>query len=589
MKSNNGIAIVTALLIMVVVGLLATGGALVTRMELNIARNDASSLQAHYAAQAGLQKYKTMLFQYFRYLETLPPGENPERTACFDRMGSGMDLDRDGTEEHVWSGGTITFAEEEVKNSDGEVIGTYAVTIHRDSKNNHQFTITSRGKSNGARATVRSTLLVENTGVLENAIFTGQGQMNEYLNGGVTIRGGVYVVGTEDDPNTSIDESNNTVVGANGNFSMLNDYDLTNGNYEAMRYRVSSGNRTAANLCSSLRVDNGRVELNGSVKLGDPANWLLGVYVGDEPDDLIVNETLEQCTDNKGICSEIGRFTLDLTEGGAPEFPELTNAPDPDSDCTASTWSGCIFDEAMGNGLAITREVLSDGTPVVYFDNPSAPGTLSPGCETFLESSLLSFSNTAVDCTYEDPTGVWHGFRYGTGNGWSTAKLEVFGTVSLQGYDVKFDWPTDYIAKTMNSATDVDWNASFAVEANDGGAGGGIDINQNLLTSSADANHLFPNHVLGLVAEGNVYQRAANVMAPIYAGETFRIIKGNKLLGSVVSNMFCTTSAGDSNDCNAGQNAEVIYVNTGHNKPKIMQYVDSAGIPLFKVLSYERR
>ncbi|HEX7005088.1 MAG TPA: pilus assembly PilX N-terminal domain-containing protein [Trueperaceae bacterium] len=589
MRSDKGIAIITALLIMVVVGLLATGGALVTRMELNIARNDASSLQAHYAAQAGLQKYKTILFQYFRFLETISGTQNPERTACFDRMGTGMDIDRDGSEEYLWSGGEITFAEEWVKNSSGEEVGSYVVTIHRDSGNKNMFTIESKGRSNGARATVRSTLLVENTGVLENAIFTGQGQTNQYLNGGVTIRGGVYVVGDENNPN-------NTVIGANGNFSMLNEYDLTNGNYEAMRYRVSDGNRVADNLCASLRVDNGQVELNGSVKLGDPSNWLLGVYIGDSQEDLKVTDTLLQCVENKGICSEIGRFTLDLSEGGAPKFPLLGDEPAEESGCTEATWSDCIFQSGLKNGLVVAH-VASTGAGYPLFGSTGAQDGVSDECEDFLSDPLLVFSNSAVDCTYTDANGVLQGFRYTTSNGWSSASFQVYGTVSLHGYDVKFDWPVEYVAKTLNGPTEADvedWNASFVVEANGSGAGGGIDINQNFLTSDDEIDitgkkRLFPDHVLGLVAEGEVYQRAANVMAPVYAGDTFRIIKGNKILGSVVANKFCTTSAGDSIDCNAGQNAEVIYVNTGHNKPDIMQYVDSAGIPLFKVLSYERR
>jgi len=92
------------------------------------------------------------------------------------------------------------------------------------------------------------------------------------------------------------------------------------------------------------------------------------------------------------------------------------------------------------------------------------------------------------------------------------------------------------------------------------------------------------------VAERNVYQRGRYVTAPIYAGGTFRIVRQNVLVGSVVSNEFCTTSAGNQTSCNAGQSAEVVFVNTGANKPRPLQLLDrTAGRYAFLVLSYERR
>jgi hypothetical protein len=61
-------------------------------------------------------------------------------------------------------------------------------------------------------------------------------------------------------------------------------------------------------------------------------------------------------------------------------------------------------------------------------------------------------------------------------------------------------------------------------------------------------------------------------------------------VGSVVSNEFCTTSAGNQTSCNAGQSAEVVFVNTGANRPRSLQLLDrTAGRYAFLVLSYERR
>jgi hypothetical protein len=101
---------------------------------------------------------------------------------------------------------------------------------------------------------------------------------------------------------------------------------------------------------------------------------------------------------------------------------------------------------------------------------------------------------------------------------------------------------------------------------------------------------LFPEHVLGLVVEKDLYQKGRYMAAPVYAGGTFRIVKQNVLMGSVMSNEFCTTSAGNQTSCAAGQSAEVIFVNTGANKPRILRLVDRvAGRYAFLILSYERR
>lgn len=108
--------------------------------------------------------------------------------------------------------------------------------------------------------------------------------------------------------------------------------------------------------------------------------------------------------------------------------------------------------------------------------------------------------------------------------------------------------------------------------------------------------------MLAFVAENDFFQVADFLMAPIYAGGTYRIFSDNTLVGSVVSNYFCTTGAGgatkkvikndskaSSDKCNAGQSSEVIYVNTGNNKPDIMQFLDFAAYPGFQVLLTEVR
>jgi len=589
--------------ILVVVGILVAGSFLSTRLELGITRNDTTSIQARYVADAGLEKYKAALFQYYRYVEdSLNDGTaNPTRTACYSRIGEGLDWYRDNTTSLTWNANKIVFNggnSEPVYAADGTtVIGQYRMTLYRDPAQPKLFTLVSEGTSNGARATVRAVLELNNTGVLQQAIFAGHGQANKFVNGGSSIRGGIYVVG---------DAGNQTTVfNSNGNFSELNDYNLTNDSrYAAMVNRVSADNQIADNLCASLRVQYGQVELNGSVKLGDPSNKLLGVFIGQNvSQDLVVNSTLLQCSHTKGICTDNGPSSFDLNADAAPTFPTLDTAPNGTQGCSLGTWRDCIHRDAGDNGLTIS---YNGGTPQV-----TTPGGIalhdSSSCLAALTASgtrTLVFGATAVDCTVKVNASNKYGFEYVPG---TPGSLKVYGTLDFKGFNLQFDQPTQYFAETQRSDGSTVYNASLVVErdtpgATDNSAGGDIDLNANMLTGNTGNYPSYPNHVLAFVAENDVFQGGSSVMAPIYAGGTYRIVSDNTLIGSVVSDYFCTTGAGGSTNqdkknnsktstdkCNAGQNSEVVYVNTGNNKPAIMRYIQFAGIPIFEVRTTETR
>lgn len=588
-ERNSGIALVTALAILVVVGILVAGSFFTTQMELGITRNDATSLQARYVATAGVEKYKAALFQYYRFIEAnYAPGANPSRTACYSRLSEGIDWNRDGTVDHTWTGNKITFGSETVYAADGTTpIGTYVVTLFRDPSNNKLYTLEAKGESNRARATTRATVQLDNTGVLEQAIFSGHGQANKFINGGTTIRGGVYVVGDESSPD-------NTVFTTNGDFSLLNDYDLTQTKYADVVNHVTSDNRKADELCATLRVMDGRVDLNGSVKLGDPNNKLLGVYIGDNiDDDLQINSTLLECASNKGVCADDGPKEFDITREFAPDFPTLDAAPNPEAGCTLSTWRLCIRDEASKYGMVLKAGEVASPAGASW-----ASTDVKTKCLNFLASGPdLTFATTNVDCTVTSG-GTKFGFKYSAGN---PARLDVYGPVDFQGFNLTFSQPVEYYATTVKDGR-TERTATIVSEALSDGTGGDIDLNANMLTGTSGGAPGYPDHTLAFVAENDVFQGGHAVMAPIYAGGTYRIVSDNFLIGSVVSDYFCTTGAGGntnkekknnskaaSDKCNAGQNTEVVYVNTGNNKPDIMRYIEFAGLPVFQVLSTEMR
>jgi hypothetical protein len=564
MRSAKGIALVATLSLLVLIAILVFGTFFTTQLELWITRNDTTSVQAFYAAEAGVQKYKAALFQQYVWQER--NGSVPQTggsTVCYSVFLEGIDWNRNGTldSDERFVSNTMTLATDEpVVDAQGRPVGRYSVELVR-TNNPRIYTLISRGESGGARARVQATVLLETPSPLNVAIFAGSGQANRWLNGGATIRGGIYIVG---DPNNPDQE----VISSNGNFSLLNWYDLRNTrDYGNLGNYVSEANRSATDLCASLRVQYGKISVGGSTQIGEPDNKVKGVFVGRGLQDITGN-AVDVCTRTRGVCTEaIGGFDL----SDPPAFPTL----DGPGGCGAGrSWRTCLREEAA-NSLRIVR-----GSPLPSSWPPLAiPPAPPPSCLTAFSGTTVRLDGQTVDCSYTLPSGAKGGFKYTPGN---PATLEVYGTVVLEGFDLVLNRNTQYVARTGSAQ-----NASLAVLAY-GGQGGNLDIYGNLLPNPTQG--LFPEHVLGLVAEKDVYQRGRYVMAPVYAGGTFRIVQQNVLVGSVVSNEFCTTSAGNQTSCAAGQSAEVVYVNTGANRPRPLQLLDrTAGRYAFLVLSYERR
>ncbi len=560
MRSAKGIALVATLSLLVLIAILVFGTFFTTQLELWITRNDTTSVQAFYAAEAGVQKYKAALFQQYVWQER--NGSVPQTggsTVCYSVFLEGIDWNRNGTldNDERFVSNTMTLATDEpVVDAQGRPVGRYTVTLQR-STTPRIYTLISTGESGGARARVQATVLLETPSPLNVAIFAGSGQANRWLNGGATIRGGIYVVGDPNNPDQY-------VISSNGNFSLLNWYDLTN--YGSLGNFVTEANRRANDLCASLRVQYGKISVGGSTQIGEPNNKVKGVFVGRGLQDITGN-AVGVCTRTRGVCTEaIGGFDL----SDPPAFPTL----DGPGGCGAGkSWRTCLREEAA-SGLRIVR----GSPPSISWPLLAIPPAPPPSCLTAFSGTTVRLDGQTVDCSYTLPSGAKGGFKYTPGY---PATLEVYGTVLLEGFDLVLNRDTQYVARTGSAQ-----NASLAVLAY-GGQGGNLDINGTLLPNPTQG--LFPQHVLGLVAEGDVYQRGQYVTAPIYAGGTFRIVRQNVLVGSAISNEFCTTSAGN-RSCNAGQSAEVVFVNTGANKPKALKFADRvAGRYAFLVLSYERR
>ncbi len=563
MRSQNGIALVTALALLLAMSVLAVGVFFTTQLELWTTRNDTTSVQAFYAAEAGVQKYKAALFNQYIWQEQalLGTAPTPASTVCFSSFAGGIDWNRNGTIDpgESFIGGKMTLARDEpVYDADGNPVGYATVELY-PSNNPKTYTLVSYGTSGGAKARVQATFFIETPSPLNLAIFAGSGAANKWLNGGATIRGGIYVEG---DPNNPDGE----VISANGNFALYNQYDLTQSQYGGLAAFVSQANQKADDLCATLRVRWGQVSVGGSTQIGTPQNKLKGVYVGRGRSDIQGNN-VDVCQSNKGVCTEaLGPFDL----SDPPPFPTL----DGPGGCGGSlSWRDCLRREAS---LRVVRGEPIGWPPATSLAIPPIP---PPSCTQAFAGNTLTLGNSAVDCSYTLPTGERGGFKYTPGN---PGTLEVYGTVVLEGYDVVLTGDLRYRAQTGSTK-----NAGLAVLAQ-GGLGGSLEIGGTFLPDTSLGR--FPEQVLGLVVEKDAYQKGSYVTAPIYAGGTFRIVRQNTLVGSLITNQFCTTSAGDQMSCNAGQSAEIVFVNTAGNRPQALRTIDQlAGRFTFQVLSYERR
>lgn len=579
---QQGFALTTSLIILAIVGALIAGTIFTTQFETNVALNDAAAAQAQYVAQAGLQKYKAVLFQAFRYSEG---GGSGSRFECENSLSTGIDLNRDGAipSDEAWSGDKIALPAESVVDVDGNVIGNYRVTLLRDPNNESRITVVSEGATvsgqgwRQARARAMSTFIIRNSAGTEQAIFAGTGHAMKFFNGNTEVYGGVHIVGDEDSPDS-------VVIDTRGNSRILNGY--TAGDAGSTSSFLVAEAQSADNLCASVRVQYGRVVVDGNAQFGSRDNPLLTVAVGDEPEDLDAKNT--GCDSSKlNVCADsIGIFDL---WDSAPVFPLLDESPGTEL-CPTNTWRTCIRQEADADGMRIT--LTSEGASTVqltgYLANQGL--TLPPDCQSALDAAaagdntLVLGSNT-VDCRVYIGSRAY-GFYYNNGS------LQTFGNINLRGLNLEFTKDVTFTAQSHSSTGEVQNFGALSLEAY-GSEGGTFIAEGNFVTASSQK---FPENVLTLVAERDVKLLGGSsaYTLPAYAGGAFMTASGSRLFGQAIADTFCTVeNSGKSTlECKdkGGSPAKIFFVPTGNNRPASFNAISPmGGIPTFRVEAYELR
>ena len=577
---KDGFALTTSLIIVLVVGALIAGAAFTTQFETRVSLNDAAAAQAQYVAQAGLQKYKAVLFQAFRYNESFGGSSGFE---CENNLSSGIDIFRSGAIEE-WTNHRIVFDREEVLNVDGVPIGSYEVQLVRDPNNHSRITVVSDGETAAgqdwrqANARATATFVIRNSSGTEQAVFAGTGHGMKFFNGNTEVYGGVHIVGDENNPDS-------VVMDTRGNSRILNGY--TSSQTGSTNNFLVSDAQFANNLCASVRVQYGRVVVDGNANFGATSNPLLTVAVGDSPDDLIAANT--DCNDKKlNVCAHnVGIF--DLWED-APVFPELDEVPGTEL-CETSTWRECIRQEAQTDGMILG--IASSGSTTVQLMGSlaSAGASLPPACQSRLDAAAsgnntLVLDNTELDCTVTN-AGRTYGFHYRNGT------LETYGNINLRGLNLQFERDVAYRAESRGPGGTLQNYSALSLESV-GGVGGDFIARGDFVASSTQK---FPENVLTVVAERDVKLLGNNGNArtiPAYAGGEFMMGSGTRLFGQAIADTFCTVSSNAKADATCsdkgGSPAQIFFVPTGSNRPDSFNAISpTGGKPTFRVEAYELR
>lgn len=579
-KSQDGIALVTSLAILTVVSALILGAILTTQVELNLTRNDVTSAQAQYAAQAGLQKYKAALFQAFRWEESRGGSAT---AACENSLSAGINFSRVVGGSIAWVNNRIVLPAETVTDVDGAVIGNYVVTLLRDPSNDSRITVQSVGTTVDSDATRRATskanatFIVRDSSAIEQAVFAGTGHGMKFFNGNTNVFGGIHIVGDVSSPNS-------LVIDAKGTAAVRNSYTAAD---SGAPYFLSTAAHASDNLCASVRVQYGTVQVGGNSSFGSQNKPLLTVAIGDSPSDINVSEDTN-CKGGKGVCAE-SMGTFDLWEN-PPVFPLLDEQPATEFCSAPSTWRQCIRQEADEYGMTL----VSNGSQVSLAGPLANAGlALLPECVAALNSAAKStdgrlvLNSTTLDCTV-----LYAGARYGFEYNAASNSFDLHGNVNLRGLSIVFAKDIKYSAASRASDGTVQSFAGLSLEV--AGGKGGAFIAQGEVVPNAAAGK-FPEVVMTVIAERDAkLLKGGNYALPVYAGGDFMAASGSKLFGQVIADRFCTVPPNGKVDMSCsdkgGSPADIFFVPTGSSRPKSFRAIaPSNGLPTFRVEAYELR
>lgn len=406
-------------------------------------------------------------------------------------------------------------------------IATYATAQYHnpDGSVAHQRTI-----MNINRASTAGNI---NINVWTNAIFAGVQQTGNVINGNVSVHGSVHILGDDavlGDASVVLPD----VMELSGTAGIYNNYDGMPADLESRIIPLgvdADGNET---LEAKFRVKNGMISINGNTSIGEgSANsgskaYMDGVYVGDPDSDDDINWMGNKTTSgipNDGVINSDNGWNTGYDLGDAISFPffeEVVN----------ETYEGQIyFDKNDSTSYYLTDQIPYSGDITIEAGDPGTnfyynastgdtavggtPGDGSMPTKAEVETLALDAANNPGDFI------IWY-------DG-ATDTLFVNGRVAVDG-DINF--------LSGNGQNDtIYYEGQGSMLAYDGSSGGGnVVIDASILTTG------FPlTNVIGVMAEGNFLigdNSQLAMMGGFYAQGGITLDKQTTVVGTIVGDYF---------------------------------------------------
>ncbi|MEX2541280.1 MAG: pilus assembly PilX N-terminal domain-containing protein [Trueperaceae bacterium] len=346
--SNKGFALVTMLMVVSVVGILTAGSLILSVTNLRLSRNDATASQALAVAQAGSAYWRAELVSLYMYMidnfddyaddiDAYNENNPDNQIACGNFLAIGVDTDRDGSpdvSQNEWL--------PEIAIPVGGVTGKARVKFYTRGS---AIVLDSQATVNGARGRMVDEFRISAIDMWNNAVFAGNSAASAVIQGRAEIRGSVHVLG---EGLTSTEKA----LDLSGSFALGNTYRNLNasidptGSDNPMRLTT----KDPTDLCATLRVKRGYVQLGGSGQIGFPEDENPEPFM-DPLRGVFTNDGIQGGTLDSNVFSENG-MTAAYDAGDSFKFPYLDNI-NPE---TNASWRDGMSNE---NALRLSKSDLA--------------------------------------------------------------------------------------------------------------------------------------------------------------------------------------------------------------------------------------
>lgn len=381
-----------------------------------------------------------------------------------------------------------------------------------------------RGGQVGARRRVETVVRGDNVNVWQNAIFAGNGQAGNVINGNVSIHGSVHVLGDTLGAGAVALEA----IDLSGTSLIHNNYDGLSadlaGRIPSLPTTLYMG-EVIETLSAKLRVKNGLVGMSGSSEVGQ-AQVLGNAY----------KETMD------GVYVNDGWTGNDIDASGDPQSVYSDNGWDQNYDLSGAIPFPDFADD--GGKPFLTERYLEEfrhnGTPV----NPGPTShevfigdmTLESGGDSFYWNATTMVTGDEVIAgtpgvgamplqTDLDPNEFYIWFDGATNTLVTNGRIAVDGDVYLNSGNGAGNKLFDYEGKGTILAYD-----------SAGGSSGNMNIDASLITTNFPGTNL-----LGLMAGGDMFiggSAQLDMMGGFYTQGEIYVDRQSTILGTIVGSSF---------------------------------------------------